>query len=218
MRLSENIVVFELPGCNVFLVTGKKNVLIDTGMPNCGEQLMKELKSELENSNGLDEILLTHHDVDHVGNLRAVQEEYSVPAYISKEDLPYAAGVKHRPGIKRIIETVLKPKASEKLLSFDVYREDEIKRITMPGHTPGHTIFQYQEFIFTGDLFHTKDGHIIPVKSFMNWDNKELGKSIGKLCEMQAKMLCPSHGKPVFYTDEIREELRELGEHYDRRK
>ena len=218
MKVSENIVMFELPGCNVFLITGKKNVLIDTGMPNCREQLMKQLKSELGNSNGLDEILLTHHDIDHIGNLCAVQEEYPVSAYISKEDLPYAAGVKHRPGIKRIIETILKPGISKNLRSFDEYGQDEIKKISMPGHTPGHTIFKYQEFIFTGDLFHAKDGHITSVKSFMNWDNKELGKSIGKLCEMQAKMLCPSHGKPVFYTDEIREELRELGEHYDRRK
>ena len=218
MKLSENITVFELPGCNVFLIKGNKNILIDTGMPNCREQLTEQLKSELGNSNELDEILLTHHDIDHIGNLYALQKGYSARAYIDEKDLPYATGEKHRPGVKRIIESILKADIAKNILPFEEHPQNEIDLISMPGHTPGHTIFKYQEFIFVGDLFHTKDGHITPVKSFMNSDNKEMAKSIDKLCKMQAKMLCPSHGQPILYTDDTREELQKLRDHYDRRK
>ena len=210
MKLSDEVTEIKLVGGNVYLICGKKNLLIDTGIPGQSARLLKELNHCLStNRNQLDAIFLTHHDVDHVGNLVSVQQTYPVSAYIHPNDLPFATGSKHRPGMKRLVE--LSTNLSAFCADCDSY---DLIRIAAPGHTPGHTIFQYGEFLFVGDLFKTKNGKPISMGHAMDWDDSEMAKSVGLVLSMDIRWLCPAHGEPLLYTKTVQDELERVGNEY----
>lgn len=97
MRLSDEVELIGLKGANAYLIHGKENILIDTGLPFCKSVLITAIQSVLGENAHIDSILLTHHDVDHVGNIVAVQKAFGGTAYISSPDMPYACGQKKRP-------------------------------------------------------------------------------------------------------------------------
>lgn len=214
MRLGGGVHLLELRGGNAYLAIGGRKTLIDTGMPGRGRDLLGQIESALPDAGGLDDVLLTHHDVDHVGNLRAVQERFGARAFMSAEDIPYAVGEMRRPGVKRVIAAVLRPAAPLALEPLDRYPNPEIEVVPTPGHTPGHVAFRFRDFLFTGDLFHVEDGHIAPTRRAMNWDARIMGESAMRVAEADAAMLCPAHGLPVELTETVRHELREVGATY----
>ena len=216
MKLSDDIVEIELKGGNAYLIHGAENILIDTGLPTQRDKLLSELKSILGENARLDAILLTHHDVDHVGNLCIVQEVFGGAAYISSLDAPYVLGQKKRPGIKHIIEKVIHPAVPQEIWSLSAFESTEIQVISTPGHTPGHSIFRYRDYLFTGDLFKIADGHAVCMKQRMNWDNTQLANSIQTLLGQDAKWLCPAHGNCVAFDKVIKAELKKVGEEYGR--
>ena len=97
MRLSDEVELIGLKGANAYIIHGKKNVLIDTGLPFCKSWLITAIQSVLGENAHIDSILLTHHDVDHVGNIVAVQKAFEGMAYLSSLDMPYVCGQKERP-------------------------------------------------------------------------------------------------------------------------
>jgi glyoxylase-like metal-dependent hydrolase (beta-lactamase superfamily II) len=174
-----------------------EEVLIDTGLPFHAAAILDDLKAL---GGQVKTILLTHHDVDHAGNVRRIQEAARAAVYIGKKDAPFLSGEKHRPGRKRVIEMFL-PAAPP--LAYDTFPEEAQSRLGnidifhTPGHTPGHSIFRYRNLLFSGDLFREKNGRIIEMSSAMNWDNRAARRSLMLLTELEFEIACPSHGEPV---------------------
>lgn len=83
---------------HVYLIHGNKNILIDTGFPGCPQKIVEELQAA--GITKLDAIFLTHHDVDHVGNVSKIANTMGGEIFISSPDYPYLMGAKNRPGIK----------------------------------------------------------------------------------------------------------------------
>jgi glyoxylase-like metal-dependent hydrolase (beta-lactamase superfamily II) len=174
-----------------------EEVLIDTGLPFHAAAVLNELKAL---GGRVKTILLTHHDVDHAGNVRCIQEAACAAVHIGKEDAPFLSGEKHRPGRKRIIAMFL-PVAPP--LAYDTFPEEAHSRLGKvdifhtPGHTPGHFVFRYKNILFSGDLFREKNGRIIEMSSAMNWDNAAARRSLMLLTELEFEIACPGHGEPV---------------------
>jgi glyoxylase-like metal-dependent hydrolase (beta-lactamase superfamily II) len=174
-----------------------EEVLIDTGLPFHAEAVLDELKTL---GGRVKTILLTHHDVDHAGNVRRIEEAAGAAVYIGKEDTPFLSGEKHRPGRKRIIEMFLHVAPP---LAYNTFSEEAYSRLGnvdifhTPGHTPGHSVFRYNNILFSGDLFCEKNGHIVEMSSAMNWDNTAARRSLMLLTELEFEIACPSHGEPV---------------------
>jgi len=183
---------------HIFLIKSDEYILIDTGMPGLEDKILKEIESFNVSVQDIKKILLTHHDVDHIGNAKKLQEATGAQLWAPKEDIPYIIGAKNRPGIKRIIQAIVHPK---KPTIFDSYKENqcfgEIKVIRAPGHTPGHSIFQYRNVLFTGDLFKVQKGKFQPMPKYMNWNNEEVKKSISIIKDLKYDWICPSHGNPI---------------------
>lgn len=180
MEITEN--VYQLDSSkrsHVFLIKSGENILIDTGMPGLVDQILAELRSLGVAAGSIRKILLTHHDVDHIGNAKRLQEATGADLWAPEEDIPYITGAKNRPGLKRIIQTIVRPQKPAVSGCYATNQHfGEIRVIRAPGHTPGHTIFQYRNAVFTGDLFKVLDGcfHLLP--EFMNWNQEEVKKSI----------------------------------------
>ncbi|MFA9380095.1 MAG: MBL fold metallo-hydrolase [Acetanaerobacterium sp.] len=182
---------------NVFFIE-EEGTLIDTGIPGHANEILYELKSLGFAPTDVKYILLTHHDVDHTGNVKSLQEATGATVFLGKEDIPYLMNEKSRPGIKRFIQKILRawpPKSCEIL--YDDEKIGVISTHYAPGHTPGHHIFQYKGSLFTGDLFKVKNGEIKGMGSRMNDDTGKQRESITMLRDLSFEWAFPSHGTPI---------------------
>lgn len=179
---------------HVFLIKSQENILIDTALPGISKGIMKELKDL--GAENIQHILLTHHDVDHIGNAKQLQKQTGAVLWASDEDIPFITVEKKRPGVKRIIQSIIRPG----IPTVSGYASDDldgVKIIRTPGHTPGHVILLYHDVLFTGDLFKIINGEFKLMPSFMNWNQQEAVKSIALLKDLKFEWLCPSHGQPL---------------------
>jgi glyoxylase-like metal-dependent hydrolase (beta-lactamase superfamily II) len=174
-----------------------EEVLIDTGLPFYPDAIIEEL-SALGKS--VKAIFLTHHDVDHAGNVSRIAEAAGAVVYIGKDDAPFLLGEKHRPGRKRIFEILLRITPPVKCNTFSGQPRSRLGNIDVfhtPGHTPGHSVFLYKNILFSGDLFREKNGRVRGMSPAMNWDNDAARRSIAFLLSLDFDIACPGHGNPV---------------------
>lgn len=199
MKITDNVYMLESSkGSHMYLIKEEESSLIDTGMPRNVDKILDEIKSLGVELKSIKNILLTHSDIDHIGNVKKLQDITGATVWCSKEEYPYIENTKKRSGIKIIINKIIK---SENPANFKFYKSgeyiNEIQPILTPGHTEGHTVFQYKDVIFAGDLLKVKDGDIKLMPKIMNWNEDEVKKSISILKELDFKWLCPAHGEPV---------------------
>jgi glyoxylase-like metal-dependent hydrolase (beta-lactamase superfamily II) len=178
----------------------QEEILIDTGMPFHADKIMQEIQSL---GHSVKSILLTHHDIDHTGNVRYIQQATNASVWIGSEDEPFLMGKQHRPGKKHIFETILRVKPPFSCTIFPKTAQCTVENITLfftPGHTPGHHIFCYKNILFSGDLFwvkKVKSSKFEEMAQAMNWDTQQAKQSIKLLKNIDFDLACPSHGEPV---------------------
>ncbi len=207
MKIEENVYALEsTKGSYVYLIIDKEMILIDTGNPGKFKNILKEIESLNIEPKDIKHILLTHHDVDHVGNAALLQEETGATLWAQEEDIPYIVGDKGRPGIKKVAALLLRSKKPEKIKAYNGQKIDDIEIIQTPGHTPGHVSFLYKDILFAGDLVRNPNGELKKLPKMGNSDDELLKKSILKMNEYSFKWVCPAHGEPL----EVKDEWKEL--------
>jgi glyoxylase-like metal-dependent hydrolase (beta-lactamase superfamily II) len=199
MKISDEVYALDsTEGNYVYVILGEEIILVDTGRPKNGEGILNDLKSMDIKPHDIKHILITHHDMDHVGSLAFLQRETGAKIWASKEDIPYICGKKNREGIKKLIKYIMK---IEKPQNINAYPKDQkigdIEVIPTPGHTPGHVSLLYKDIMFIGDLFKTKNGKVSPMTSLSNWNNSILKESIAKIDKYDFEWICPAHGEPI---------------------
>jgi len=120
---------------NVFLVSGARTVLVDTG---ANFDVVGPIRERVD---GLDAVLLTHTHSDHVGNVPAVAEAFDVDVWgfdpkQSEVDRALADGETVRIG------------------------DDDYRVLHTPGHKDDHVCFYSDEtgILFAGDLVFANGG------------------------------------------------------------
>lgn len=199
MKVTEKVHALEsTKGNYAYLVLDEEITVIDTGMPRQGQAILRELESLNINLSDIKHIMLTHHDIDHIGNVALLEKATGAKVWASKEDIQYIYGEKSRPGIKKIISLFMKAKLPKEI---SPYPENGIinnlKIIPSPGHTPGHVCILFEDVLFAGDLIRTSSDKIKPMMSIMNWNESLIGESIAKIDELSFKWICPAHGVPI---------------------
>lgn len=212
MKITET--VFQLESTkrsHAFLIRAGETFLIDTGMPNSAKPILAEIQSLGTQLSDIRAILLTHHDVDHVGNAKQLQDATGAELWAPEEDVPYILGQKRRPGVKRLIEAAVRPQKPVVTGTYGAdWRFSDIHVLRAPGHTPGHTIFAFQNVLFTGDLFKFIHGRFQLFPGFMNWNQDEVKKSLSILKCLDYEWFCPAHGDPVPNGPALRDFLAEF--------
>lgn len=120
--------------------------LIDTGFPSQGMEILNEVRELGKRKLDVKQILLTHADLDHMGNAAWIQDKVGCPVWISEKELIYTDGRKPRFGEKQeMAETfqLVNPRfsiypSSGKLGGFEI--------IETPGHSEGHVSILYSNF------------------------------------------------------------------------
>ena len=150
-------------------------------------------------------ILITHHDIDHVGNVKYLRDITGAEVWAPADDIPYIMGEKSRPGVKHVFQFISKTGDPGEILPFaPEQRFGDLQVIPAPGHTPGHVIFIYQKIIFAGDLLRIINGVPAPMSKIMNADNAQALLSIGILKTLDFNWICPAHGQPTRMNEKIR--------------
>lgn len=200
MEIFDNISLLDSSkGSYVYIIQDKETVLIDTGLPFKGKSILKELKSIGIELKDIKHILLTHHDIDHIGNLFMLQQLTGAGIWASKEDIPYIYGDIDRHGFKKYFKYIFSVKKVPRNIKPYIHGQsiNGVEVIPTPGHTPGHVCLLYKDILFAGDLLKNKNGKLIPYPSAWNWNHSAMIESVKKISNIPYKWLCPAHGMPV---------------------
>lgn len=190
-----------LKGANAYLLTGSENFLVDTGLPG-QEKLIANYIDYVNNQSGhlqnLHGIILTHYDVDHVGNAVALQKIFQCPIYAHEIEIPYILQQIPRPGIKQYLPFLVRPlfgklQIPDKILPLkagDFLGEWEV--IYTPGHTPGHIALYRNGVAIVGDLF--QGGKIRSAPRLFTWNPSSLRRSMYDMGLRPLRWILPGHG------------------------
>lgn len=208
MKIKENIYMLECTrkkvsyhgrDCDsmVYAVLEEEGItLIDTGFPPFSYEILEELRLLGQHRLPLKQILLTHGDLDHIGNAAWLQEKTGCTVWISRKENDYLTGKRLRlPNKQRMCEEF-----HLQLPRVEFYPDSgavgEFQILDTPGHSAGHVSILYRQVLFGGDLFSLSGGIFTGANPEWTEDGEQSACSLERLRCLKFSMLCPGHGIP----------------------
>jgi endoribonuclease LACTB2 len=201
VALGQNPGLFTGPGTNTYLIgTGAERILLDTaqGLPEYLPVLERALA---EAECRIQEIVLTHGHIDHIGGVASVLERFG-PMRVSK--LPSA-------DLDVACPAQITPISDESLLHTE---GATLRALYTPGHSADHLCFLLEEerALFSGDNVLGVGTTVIPP------DGGDLGdylRSLERLLSEAPATIFPAHGPRI---DDGVAKLKEYLEHRAQRE
>lgn len=220
----------------VLLWDDQEVILIDTGFPRQTQQLRAEMDSYGVDLDRLNRIIITHQDIDHIGNLQDLVEGASSRIEVSTHAIekPFIEGEKRLlrftdeaiAGVDRMPEHV--PESFKKGLKGLMINPPRAKVdrvlehaevlpwckgivvIETPGHTPGHVSLYHKpsRTLIAGDSLILQDGRLCGADPNTTLDRPTAQASIQKLATFDIKSVICYHGG--LYRDNVMARLSEL--------
>lgn len=223
MKIGNNIEALELK----MTINGHPNVihpvvmwsddeatLIDTGMVGQYEDLKQALNDAGVKPESIKQIIITHQDIDHIGNLPAFLKEFpQTQVWAHAEDKPYIEGNKEmikmdssrleqmpeemRKQMKDFVDSLIRVKVTRELEDGETLNlQGGIEVIFTPGHTPGHiSLFvKKEQLLITGDAMVAEDGELKGPREEVTPDIDEAFASVRKLKNYDFEYALCYHG------------------------
>ncbi|MDW8800980.1 MBL fold metallo-hydrolase [Clostridium sp. A1-XYC3] len=234
-QVTEDIVLLQFTIVNACLVGSKDGfVLVDTGMENSADFILKEVAERFGRNTKPKAIILTHGHFDHVGSVINLANHWNIPVYAHQLELPYLTGKKDYPQGDSTVDGGLVSEMSSAFPHKALNLGDKIHSLpqdgTVPGmpewtwiHTPGHTEGHISLFrdrdrtVIAADAFCTlKQESLFSVLSqeeqisgppkYLTTDWKAAEQSVKKIAELKPALAIVSHGLPM-KGEKLREHL-----------
>lgn len=205
-------------------------ILVDAGEPGHRQQIMDEMKQVGVEPRGLNRIILTHQDIDHIGGVPDIKNDTSqkIEILAHEADRPSIEGTQPLLKVKAIKDRLLsddpKRKEVESLLAnppktiVDVVVEDGevlpflggMTVIHTPGHTPGHIslYLKQSKILITGDAMVVQGGKLQKPPAQFTPDMDTAARSIRKLAHYDIQTIICYHGGAI--VDHANQALAEL--------
>lgn len=247
--VAPNVARVRIVMVNVYLVKLESTledrwVLIDAGIGNCAEKIIRNAKEFVGSSRPPEAIILTHGHFDHIGALQKLIDLWDVPVFAHSKEFPYLTGKSHYPppdptvggGAMALVSFVypngpidigyrLKPLPGNGIIN----EIPEWKIIETPGHSPGHiSLFRESDrTLIAGDAFVTvkQESAISVLKqakelsgppAYFTCDWVAAEESVKKLAALNPEIAATGHGIPMRGED-LRDNLKELADHFDKK-
>jgi len=209
MRIADNVEILEINVQKmgtyypVLLWDDQNVVLIDTGYPGNFELLQTALEGCGLSAEQVTKVILTHEDIDHIGNARLFKEkgaeimasQAETPRIQGEQPLTKIADMEAHldelPPERRSFYDFLKMSAPELSVPVDTQLTDGqvidacggIKVVSTPGHTPGHIALLLQEsgLIVCGDAANISDGQLVGANPPMTHNADDAAKSLARI-------------------------------------
>lgn len=193
--------IITIPGkhydSNIYLITGEKPGLIDTGTGRYNEEIKQQLDNILQGQQ-LNTIILTHEHFDHVGGAEDLRKHTNATLLAHPQT---SLHVKTKPSP---FATLLGMKFYNFSTDKDIKDNDTIQlgdHTYTVLHTPGHSngsicLYQpQQQILFSGDLiFYGGDSGRTDL---LGGSRTKITKSIERLTHLKIQALYPGHGQIV---------------------
>ncbi len=179
---------------NVYLIRGGKIALIDTGTGFYINELVKDLRKEVDLEE-IDYIILTHEHFDHCGGVKELKEMSNAKIMAhEKASEVLEKGLSWSASFFNAVQPITK--VDKKLVDGDIIDLGDIKLHVLytPGHSKG-SICLYEEeskSLFSGDTIFSHGG--IGRTDFFGGSSSELAESIRKIKKLPIRNLYPGHG------------------------
>jgi len=185
VALGQNPSAFTGPGTNTYLIgSGPERILLDPGQGVPGYLPVLERAMERSGCRALQEIVLTHGHVDHIGGVRSVLERFGA-LRVSKFPWPEAdAGHAELDLVPLADGAVVKTEGAT------------LRGVHTPGHAPDHLCFVLEEeqALFSGDNVLGVGTTVIPNTS---GDLGDYLRSLERLLAEAPRRIYPAHGPAI---------------------
>jgi glyoxylase-like metal-dependent hydrolase (beta-lactamase superfamily II) len=217
-------------------------LLIDAGLPGYADTIREAAEVRFGTGTRPRAVVLSHGHFDHVGSLERLLDDWDVPVYAHRLELPYLTGRSAYPPPDPLVG-----RGSMAILSrlyprgpIDLGgRVQELppdgvlpgvagwRWIHTPGHTPGHVSFfsDVDRTLVSADalittkqesalavLMQRRELHGPPAYFTSDWDAAR--DSVRCLAALKPEVLVPGHGRPWAGSD-LHDELRALSARFD---
>lgn len=188
----------ETKGSYVYLVLGSEPILVDTFFPGKSERVIAGLERLGMRPQDIAHILLTHSDVDHIGNAKRLQQLSGAKLWAPRGELPLIQGAQKDAGMRRLIKAMIRVEAPVIDAVYEPgQRIGDLEVIPSPGHTRDHVSLLYGDVLLAGDLVTTRKGRLRPSPGLLTWNKEALRKSFHSVGAFPFAWVCPAHGEPV---------------------
>jgi len=190
-------------GANAYLVDDGEVTLVDAGVPVPRRSIEREIRDAGYTPRGIDRVLLTHYDLDHVGGLARI--DLDAPVYLGGLDFRLVRRswsppwTHHKGAFHRLV------RRRYTLSGFDLRPVSHGDRIGgfvalhTPGHNPGHTVYLHPESgaAMLGDLvWNTPEGFVAP-PWLDSYDTDRIADSVAAVADERFETACMGHGPPM---------------------
>lgn len=197
----------------VYLIEdGDGLTLIDTGIAQAGPKILAQVGMLGRAPSDIKRILITHAHPDHAGSLPGLRQATGAQIFASTEERPVIEGKIPIPRVPRhqlrgMARLIHMPNArlpgtpvDRVVNGGDVLADvmGGLHVVATPGHAPGHIAFWQPEkgILFCGDAICRTPNLRLPY-SFLTYDMDENKRSIRRLAELDASIVCFGHGQPL---------------------
>lgn len=203
----------------VLLWDDKSAILIDAGLPGQMPLIRESIKRAGLAFNRLTNIIITHHDLDHIGSLRDIQNELgeNLKVISHTEEKPYIEYEKNplKMNPEKIAELMpmLKSKVDRVVGHGEELEEcGGVTIIYTPGHTPGHICLYLKKhkLLVAGDALNVVDGILLGPNPKFSPEFEQAKKSLKKLAEHDIEAVICYHGG--LFRGNINDRILELSE------
>lgn len=221
MRLNDDVAVLALafprPGgtmalnLSLLLDSDHGPSLVDTGIPGQAEAIGAAMAEVGLGLTDLRRIILTHHDIDHIGSLRALVAASGARVLAHRVEAPFINGAQTprfatpemlaaRPEMRPMIEAFA-PTPVDELLNHDDRLDlaGGVRVIFTPGHTPGHISLYLERTrtLITGDALTASGGRLNGPNPAATPDMRWAAQSAQALAALDVATIVCYHGGVV---------------------
>jgi glyoxylase-like metal-dependent hydrolase (beta-lactamase superfamily II) len=200
------------------LVDKDSTVLVDTGYPNQLQQIRQEIEKAGVPFERLDTIVITHHDIDHIGSLASLVN--ALPGRIKvlahSTEIPYIQGevrplklaamednLASLPESSKAFYQLMKSGFQSAFARVDRGLSDGEKLpycggitvVFTPGHTLGHICLYLDQYklLIGGDALRIEEGRLAPSPASINYDMDLYNSSLKKLAQYDIDKVISYH-------------------------
>jgi len=199
-------------------------VLVDAGLPGMAPQFREAMEQARVPFEKLTRIIITHHDLDHIGSLGDLQRTLPHPVEVLSHagEVPYIQGeltpIKMTPAMRKQMDEQMKDVPEERRQAMqsmmDAMKNQKLKVdrtigdgevlpycggiqiIHTPGHTPGHICLYHvaSKTLIAGDALFVANGKLGTAPPFINADTPMALASLTKLKNFDIANIIAYHG------------------------
>jgi glyoxylase-like metal-dependent hydrolase (beta-lactamase superfamily II) len=207
------------------LIEKERVIVIDAAMPGRAGAVWRHLDSLGYPPEAVDEIWLTHADIDHMGSVAALKEQSGAKVIVHQADVPLVEGQ-----VDRELGQVPMVDVYQSLFSWGVRKlfryqpaavDQEVEDgddlcgwrvVHAPGHTPGSACFYNPErkIIIVGDALNYKLDRLGAPPRLFTPDMAQARASVHKIASLDFEVCCFGHGPPL--TENAAQRVRAFAE------